>query len=153
MSLILRRSLIFVILLIAGLVLYSLLYGMRADRYDETAVPYLESALPKLTSWQYAKLKPLLSPEAQLVFENEKVQTAYRLFSRLGQLKSADKPQYKGSSTDTSQALGEVEVVAYEVLLEFDSGPAVIKINLVADGESYYINHFGIQSEVFSDPG
>ena len=151
MSLILKRSMIFVVLLIAGLVLYAVWYGIRADRYDDTAIPYLESALPILTSWQYTQLEPLLSPTARDVFESEKVRSAYRSYSRLGQFKSAGRPQYMGNSSDTSTALGDVEVIAYKVLMELDSGPAVIKINLVADGTSYYVNHFGIQSEMFAD--
>ena len=151
MSLILKRSMIFVVLLIAGLVLYAVWYGIRADRYDDTAIPYLELALPKLTSWQYTQLEPLLSPTARDVFESEKVRSAYRSYSRLGQFKSAGRPQYMGNSSDTSTALGDVEVIAYKVLMELDSGPAVIKINLVADGTSYYVNHFGIQSEMFAD--
>ena len=84
MSLILRRSLIFFVLLLAGLVLYSFWYGMTADRYEETAIPYLESAMPKLTSWQYDQLRPLLSPAARLDFENEKLRAAYQSFSRPG---------------------------------------------------------------------
>ena len=148
---VLQRSFIFITLLIAGLVAYSLWFGIRADRYEETAIPYLESALPKLISWQYAELEPLLSPEARLVFENAKVQAAYRSYSRLGQFKSAGKPQYIGNSTDSSSALGDVELIAYQIPLEFDSGPAMIKINLIAYGKSYYVSHFGIHSEIFVD--
>jgi hypothetical protein len=151
MPLILRRSLIFFTLLIGGLVLYSLWYGIKADRYEETAVPYLESALPKLTSWQYEQLKPMLSPAARLDFENEKVQAAYRLFSQLGQLKSMGKPQFIANRNDTSKALGDIEIIDYQVPLQFDSGPAVIKIKLAADGNSYYIHHFGFHSEIFAD--
>jgi hypothetical protein len=150
MPLILRRSLIFFALLIGGLVLYSLWYGIKADRYQETAVPYLESALPKLTSWQYEQLKPLLSPTARLDFENEKLQAAYRLFSKLGQFKSMGKPQYITYRNDTSKELGDIEVIDYQVPLQFDSGPAVIKITLAADGKSYYIHQFGIHSEIFA---
>jgi hypothetical protein len=151
MPLILRRSLIFFALLIGGLVLYSLWYGIKADRYEETAVPYLESALPKLTSWNYEQLKPMLSPDAQLDFENEKLQAAYRLFSQLGELKSIGKPQYITDRNDTSKELGDIEIIDYQVPLQFDSGPAVIKIKLVADGKSYYIHRFGFQSEIFVD--
>jgi len=150
-SLVLQRSFIFITLLIAGLVAYSLWFGIRADRYEETAVPYLESALPKLISWRYAQLEPLLSPEARLVFKNEKVQAAYRSYSRLGQFKSAGKPQYIGNSSDNSSALGEVELVAYQIPLEFDSGPALMKINLIASDKSYTISHFGIHSKIFTD--
>lgn len=149
MSLILRRSLIFFALLIGGLVLYSFWYGIKADRYEETVVPYLESALPKLTSWQYEQLKPLLSPTARKDFENEKLRTAYLLFSQLGQLKSMGKPQYITDRFDSSTELGDIEIIDYQVPLQFDSGPAVIKITLAADGNLYYIHHFGFHSEIF----
>jgi hypothetical protein len=151
MSLILRRSLIFFALLLAGLVLYSFWYGMKADRYEETAILYLESVMPKLTSWQYDQLRPLLSPAARLDFENEKVRAAYQSFSRLGQYQSMEKPRYTASRTDSSQEFGDIEVVDYQVSLQFDSGPAVIKIKLVADGKSYHIQHFGFHSEIFAD--
>jgi hypothetical protein len=151
MSLILRRSLIFIGLLLAGLVLYSFWYGIKADRYEETAIPYLESVMPKLTSWQYDQLRPLLSPAARLDFENEKVRAAYQSFSRLGQFQSMEKPRYTASREDSSEELGDIELIDYQAALQFDSGPAAIKIKLVADGKSYYIRHFSIQSEVFAD--
>ncbi len=146
-----RNRLWIIILLVAGLVMYALWYGIKADRYDETAIPYLELALPRLTSWRYEQLRPLLSPAAQQDFENEKVRAAYAAFSRLGQLISMEKPQYVASQSDNSDELGEIEVVDYKVLLQLDSGPAMIKIKLVADGQSYHIQHFGIHSEQFAE--
>ena len=151
MSLVLRRSLIFIVLLMGGLVLYSLWFGIKADRFDDTAIPYLESSIPKLASWQYEQLKPLLSPAAKSDFENEKMKEAYRLFSRLGRFDSMERPRYSKDYSDTSQELGDIEVVEYQVSLQFDSGPAIIKIKLISDGESYYIHHFGIHSDIFSD--
>ena len=150
MGTILQRTLIFVGLLIAGLVVYSSWYGLKADRYNETVVPYLESALPKLTSWQYAQLKPLLSPQAQIEFDSDEGQAVYKLFSKLGRLESIGTPEYLGDRSETSEVLGDIEVVAYQVPLQFESGPGVIKINLASDGERYYIQHFGIHSEIFA---
>ncbi len=150
MSLILRRSLIFMCLLVGGLVLYSLWYGMKADRFEETAIPYLESAMPRLTSWKFEQLQPLLSPSARLDFENEKLRAAYQSFSKLGQFQSMDKPRYTASRDDSSKQLGDIEVVDYQVALQFDSGPAMIKIKLIADGNSYYVHHFGFHSEIFA---
>tara|TARA_R110002096_G_scaffold101548_1_gene224619 strand:+ start:94 stop:546 length:453 start_codon:yes stop_codon:yes gene_type:complete len=143
--------LIFFALLLAGLVSYSLWYGMKADRYDETAIPYFEAAIPELTSWQYQRLRPLLSPVARKVFEVEKVRMAYQAFSRLGRFQSMDKPQFVANSLENNAELGEIEVVDYQLLLQFDSGPAAMKIKLLVDGKSYYIHHFSIQSEVFAD--
>jgi hypothetical protein len=116
-SLILRRSLIFICLLAGGLVLYSLWYGIKADRYEETAIPYLESAIPMVSSWRYEQLDPLLSPGARADFKNEKLRAAYESFSRLGQFQSMEKPRYTASRDDISKALGDVEIVDYETSL------------------------------------
>jgi len=131
---------------------YALWFGIKADRFDETAVPYLESALPMLTSWKYEQLEPLLSPAARRDFENENVRAAYQSFDRLGRMISMEKPQYVASQSDSSDVLGDIEVVDYQVVMQLDSGPAVIKVKLVADGKSYFIHHFGIHSELFVDP-
>jgi len=147
---ILNRTLKFVALVVVGLIVYSLWYGIKADRYDETVVPYLELTLSKLTSWQYAQLKPLLSPQAQDEFETEEGQAVYRLFGKLGRLESSGTPEYLGDRSETSKALGDIEVVAYQVPLQFESGPGIIKIHLASDGERYYIHHFGIRSEIFA---
>ena len=130
---------------------YALWFGIKADRFDETAIPYLESAMPSLTSWEYEQLKPLLSPAARGDFENEKVRAAYRSYDRLGQMISMEKPQYVASQTASSDELGEIEEVDYKVLLQLDSGPAMIKVKLVADGRSYHVHHFVIHSEQFAD--
>jgi len=151
MSLVLRRSLIFIVLLMGGLILYSLWFGIKAGRYDDTAIPYLESSIPELASWQYQQLKPLLSPNAKSDFENEKLREAYQQFDRLGQFKSMEKPRYTKSYSATSETLGDVDVVEYQVSSQFASGPAVIKIKLIADGDSYYIDHFGIHSDIFTE--
>lgn len=152
MSPILKRSLIFVALMAAGLVLYMYWYNIKAERYNDTAIPYLEKALPKMVSWQYSELEPLLSPTARTVFASEKVQAAYRGFSRLGMLQSMSRPEFMGNRSEKIDKLGEVELIAYQVSLEFDSGPATIKINLATDGQHYYIHHFGFHSEIFAGP-
>lgn len=151
MSPILKRSLIFFALMAAGLVLYMSWYNIKAERYNETAIPYLEQALPKLASWQYPELEQLLSPTAQAVFASDKVRAAYQAFSRLGRLQSMSRPEFMGNRSKTIEDLGDVELIAYQVPLEFETGPAVIKLNLASDGQRYYIHHFGIHSQIFSD--
>jgi len=150
MSLILRRSLIFITLLAGGLVLYSLWYGIKADRYEATAIPYIDSVMPAVTSWQPERLIPVLSPNAKLEFENEKLRAAYRALSRLGQFQTMQKPRFVASRADSSEQLGDVELIDYEVELQFDSGPAILKIKLVADGHSYHVRQFGFHSQIFA---
>ncbi|MFZ9037863.1 MAG: hypothetical protein ACO3DT_07330 [Gammaproteobacteria bacterium] len=151
MSPILKRSSIFVALMAAGLVLYMSWYNIKAERFNETAIPYLEQALPKLISWRYPELDTLLSPTAKTVFRSDKVRAAYQEYSRLGPLQSMGRPEFMGNRSETIEGLGEVELIAYQVPLQFESGPAVIKLNLASDGQRYYIHHFGIHSHIFAD--
>ena len=120
-------------------------YRLRAVPPDQ------QSALPELASWQYDRLKPLLSAEARVEFESEQGQAVYRLFSRLGRLESLGRPEYLGDRSDTIESVGDILVLAYQVPLQFESGPAVIKLNLGTDGENFFIHHFGIHSEIFAD--
>ena len=144
-----HRSLIFVGLLVAGLVVYAAWYGIKADRYDKVAIPYLDSALPELASWRYERLQPFLSPEARIEFDSDEGQAIYQLFSKLGRLESQGKPEYLGERSTSTELLGDIQLLAYQVPLQFETGPAIIKLNLVNDGQRYFIHHFGIHSEIF----
>ena len=152
MHLILKRSLIFVTLMMAGLVVYVMWFNMNAEKYDETAIPYLNKALPKVATWNYSEFKTMLSPRALAEFEKDKGKEVYRLFTRLGRLESIGKPQYLSDKSESSSGLGEVEIVSYSVPVLFESGPAVIKILLAANGRSYFIHHLGISSEIYKEP-
>jgi len=61
-----------------------------------------------------------------------------------------EKPRFTASHNDSSKELGDVEIIDYQVTLQFDSGPAMMKIKLVADGNSYHVQHFGFHSEIFA---
>jgi hypothetical protein len=146
-----KRTLIFFALLVAGLVLYVQWFSIQADNYDKTVVPYLDAALPKLTSWQYTELRPLLSPQAQLEYDSAQGQATYQLLSKLGALEAAGKPAYLGDHSASSAGLGDIQLVTYQVPLEFESGPALIKFKLAIDArQQYFIHQFGIQSEIFA---
>ena len=91
------------------------------------------------------------SESARVEFESEQGQAVYRLFSRLGRLESQGRPEYLGDRSDTTESLGDILLLAYQVPLQFESGPAVIKLNLAADGQNYFIHHFGIHSQIFAE--
>lgn len=152
MDLILQRSLVFVGLMIAGLVLYSLMFSIKADRYDEIAIPYLNRAIPELASWEFSRLEPLLSPQGREIFKTEQGQSIYRLFRQLGELKSFDKPQYLSEKlNENDDRAGDINLVTYSVPAEFEAGPALITLSLLVEGKTYSIYQFGIHSEIFAD--
>ncbi len=145
----LKRSLIFIALMVAGLLFYSLWFGMNADKYDKTVLPYLHSTLPMLDSWQYPDFKPLLSAQAQAEFETEAGQAVYRRLSGLGKYKSIGKPQYSTDRSEFISGQGEVNIVSYTVPVVFETGPATIKLHLILQDGSYLIHHFRVNSGIF----
>ena len=151
MPTVLKRTLLFLTLMLAGVALYAFWYGISADKYDETAVPYFEKHLTDITSWKYTKLKPLLTPQAQTEFETKAGRATFLLFTQLGQFQSSGKPQFGAKGVEFSEGLGDVDIVSYTVPVVFDTGPAVIKANLVINGDSYIIQHIGISSAVFAE--
>jgi len=138
--------------MIAGLAVYVMWFDMKAEKYDETVIPYLNKALPKVSTWNYSEFKPMLSPRALAEFEKDKGKAVYRLFTRLGDLESIGKPQYISNNSESSSALGEIDIDSYKVPVVFESGPAVIKILLAGNGQSYFIHHLGISSEIYKEP-
>jgi hypothetical protein len=151
MPTVLKRTLLFLTLMLAGVALYAFWYGISADKYDETAVPYFEKHLTDITSWIYSKLKPLLTPQAQTEFETKAGRATFLLFTQLGQFQFSGKPQFGAKGVEFSEGLGDVDIVSYTVPVVFDTGPAVIKANLVINGDSYIIQHIGISSAVFAE--
>ena len=53
--------------------------------------------------------------------------------------------------SESSRSFGEVDIVSYSAPVEFESGPAVIKINLASNGQSYFIHHLRINSAIYTE--
>ena len=151
MDSLLKRTTIFLGLMVAGLVFYVVWFNIKAESYDETAIPFLNDAIPRLSSWQLNEIEPLLSVQALELLSSEQGKAAYEGFAQLGQFKSMGKPQYKSENPAQTEELGKFRIATYNVPVEFDSGPAVIKINLAATDDNIYIHQFGIHSEVFAE--
>ena len=147
---ILQRTLIFIGLMIAGAILYSIWFGGKADKFDARVVPYLDKNLSVLVGWQYDQLLPLLSPPARVEFDTDDGRGFYKLLSNLGPLKTSGRPEYRSSDNASIDSMGEVTLVSYEVGLDFIAGPGMLKIQLLLGDEGVFVHHFGIQSEVFN---
>lgn len=151
MGSLLKRSLIFIGIMVAGLAFYAVRFNMIADNFDETAIPYLNKAIPKLASWQYDELEPLLSPQAREIFKTDEGRAGYQRLTKLGRLSKIEKPQYQSDTADHTEALGDIRLISYTIPADFDTGPAIIKIKLASTDEAYYIHQFGIHSEIFAE--
>lgn len=139
----------FFLFVVVPLVCAGVWFGLNASKYEEIAKPYLDKNMPIVTSWDFEQLKPLLTPEALKSFETERGQKTYKMFSKLGRLKSFDEPKYLSAKTGVSVGDDAYDVLNFTMLGHFDTGDALFTITLAKDNESYLINHININSDAF----
>lgn len=137
--------LVLIILLVGGFVWFNL----TSAEYVEEATPYLDENLPDALSWDYERLKPLLTPEAEEAFESERGKKVYRFFSRLGQLKSVEEPEFLAAKSGVSIGSGSYDITKFSMLGEFENGPARITVTLASVDTGYKIHYLHLSSDVF----
>jgi len=137
--------LVLFILLVGGFIWFSL----TSSEYIEEAKPYLDQNLPDALSWDLERLKPLLTPEAEEAFETDRGKKVYRFFSRLGQLKSFEEPEFLAAKSGVSIGTGSYDITKFSMLGEFENGPAQITVTLASVDSGYKIHYLHLNSDVF----
>ena len=136
---------IFAVLIIAGVITFSVL-AVKAIALDKESKAYVDEVTPKIlanltkeTLFQYAssELKNSASPE-----DFDKL---FNWFDKLGQFK-----EYKGSNGQAvisfTTERGKQTTGVYQAQVEFESGPATVKITTIKKGESWEIMGFHLNS-------
>ncbi|WP_019529841.1 hypothetical protein [Dasania marina] len=139
----------FFLVLIVIFICIGTWYAVNSSKYTEVAQPYLETNMPAVVSWDFEQLRALLTPESLKEFETERGQKVYRLFSKLGALKSFEEPQFLGAKAGATVREGAYDIVNFSMLGHFEAGDAQFTITLATEGESYLIHYININSDVF----
>jgi len=141
----------FLLVLVVIFIGAAIWYSISSSKYEEIAKPYLEKNMPLVVSWDLDKLKPLLTPQARKTFETERGQKVYKLFSKLGKLKSFEEPQFLNAKTGVTVAEGAHDIVNFSMPGHFEKGDAVVTVTLATVGDSYQIHYIHINSDVFME--
>ncbi len=139
----------FFLVLIVIVLCAAIWVAISASEYTESAKPYLEKNIPAIVSWDFEKLRPLLSEEALKNFETERGQKVYRMFSKLGRLVSLEEPQFVSSKSGVTFEEGSFDIVNFSILGHFEAGDALLTISLAQEDEAYSIYYININSDVF----
>lgn len=139
----------FFLVLIILFLCVSIWFAVSSSKYTEIAQPYLEKNMPAVVSWDFEQLRPLLTPEALKAFEAERGRKVYKMFSKLGALKSFEEPQFLGSKAGVTIGDGAFDVVNFSLLGHFEAGDAQISVTLAASEDSYLIHYINIRSDAF----
>ncbi len=139
----------FFLVLIVIFIAVGIWFAINSSKYTEIAQPYLQENMPVAVSWDFEQFKPLLTPEALKEFQTDRGQKIYKVFSKLGTLKSFDDPQFISANAGVSVGAGAYDVVTFSMQGHFQAGDALVTITLAETNNSYLIHHISINSDVF----
>ena len=142
----------FALILMVAFAVVGIGFNLYASKYLDAATPYLEQNMPAVVSWDFERLKPLLTPESRAVFETEQGQRVYKMFSKLGRLTSLDAPKFLNAKAGVALDKEPYEVINFSILGHFEAGDVEITLTLVTAGDSYQIDYINMGSDAFLAP-
>ena len=138
-------AVILIIFIIAAVIFIS-----RALKLDREATAYIQDAVPKIVAqWNAQELVDRATPELLAATKSrEELDRLFIMFRQLGALKHLDTP--KGMVTSGAfSGTGLVTIGNYTSKVEFEHGIAMMQIQLRRVDDTWKINGFHINSDVF----
>ncbi len=132
-----------ILVLLIGVAVWT---GYQSADYETTAVPYIEEAIPRISSWDPVTIKSYMSPEVMAEIPEEQFLETTKAFTKLGDLESVGKPEFTKIMSNATITEGSGTLVTYVVPVKYSNGDATITIILKDLGESFEIYNLNINS-------
>lgn len=132
--------------LITLFVIIGVWSGYKSSTYEKTAIPYLDVAIPEISTWETDAMKKYLTPSVLADVSEKDLNTVVRTLSKMGEL--VELGQYEFSSV-TSKALiggGSGTFVTYVVPANYENGQATLTVTLKEEGDSFSVYQFNLNS-------
>jgi hypothetical protein len=125
----------------------------RGLKLDRQAKAYIQDAVPKIVEhWSSQELVDRATPALVSAGGSRKdIDRLFAMFQKLGNLKQLDTPEGTVGSQWFSGE-GTVTLGTYTARADFENGAASIRIQLRRVGDTWKINGFRINSDVFLAP-
>lgn len=139
--------------IIVIIVIAAAIFIPRTLKLDREATAYIQDAVPKIvTNWSSQELVDRATPELMDAAKSrDRLDRLFVMFQQLGSFKHLDKPKGTvGSSAFSGE--GTVTLGNYTAQGDFEKGKASIKIQLRRVNNTWKINGFHINSDVFLPP-
>ena len=146
---ILKRIVLVVLLIILFFALIGLWAWKEQSDYESTAVPYLESVIPEIVTWNPDVIWDYYDDEVRSVVSQEDSAKVIRYLSQLGTLDSLSRPQFRQVTSSATLKTGTKKLVVYQVPAVFENGDATIGVTLVDRDGEFSIYHFKVNSMAF----
>ncbi|MBI4697107.1 MAG: hypothetical protein HY749_24140 [Gammaproteobacteria bacterium] len=140
---------------LAILLCIYLLYGYlqrQEDVYRQTYVPFLNSTIPSISTWDPKRVASLFVEKARPNVLSPESVAALALYSHLGKLKDFEAPVFERVETGMDPVLGTYKVVVYSTKAIFENGSAVLTMNVTEKGGNMYLTFLNIAPTYFAAP-
>jgi hypothetical protein len=143
---------VFAVIILAFIVLFAV-FIPRAFKLGNEATAYIQTEVPKIVKhWNAQGLVDRATPDLIAAAKSrEDLDRMFVMFQQLGSLKHLDTPSggvHIGASTNH----GSATIANFTADAEFEKGPATISIQLLRTDDTWKINGFRIESNVFLPP-
>ncbi len=111
---------------------------------EEAFPPYIQEAVPKLTTWDIEQYKLLMSKQGMASATPEQWQLYLDVFKKLGELQYVGVPELKARHVAFTVSTAPTTFAVYLVPLTFDTGEAHVQLGLQLNNGEVEINsvHF-----------
>ena len=137
------------IIFLSIIVIFALIGGWtywKSTEYKETAVPYIKENIPRLSGWNAEVVKSLLAPSVLKVTKDEDLEKLMKWFSKLGDLKDIEEPQFVNVTTSATVVHSKQTIVTYSIPAHYQNGDAIITMRLLEVGEGFKVYQFHLAS-------
>ena len=134
-----------------GLTFTGLIYWASEGtaEHNAKAIPYINEIVPELSKWKIDAYEKHFMESVYKDLDKEQLAKVIEYFSKLGALKSLEKPQLQTINSHANTSNGVGEKVIYKVKGNYEKGPADIDITLHVTENGYELYHFYISSTAF----
>lgn len=140
-----------VLTLVLLFVLVAVWSGYKSSQYEETAIPYMDTAIADISTWELETFKKYLTASELEDINQSDLEKLIRALSKMGKLVEIGEYQF---NTVTSRALaggGSGTFVTYTVPATYENGNATLIITLKEEADSFSVYHFKLNSLALFD--
>ncbi|WDE06736.1 hypothetical protein SG34_007480 [Thalassomonas viridans] len=120
--------------------------GYKSAGYEETAVPYINKAIPEISKWQPDIMKSYMAPEPLAQVSEDDFLEMVRILSKMGKLISTETPVFQSVNSSSTVSDGSMTLVTYHIPAKYENGDANLIVVLKEKDESFEVYYFKVES-------
>jgi len=147
----LKKFIIYVLFVFTcGLSIFFVYNYMQSSAYEATAIPYIKTVLPQISTWDSVKVRESMAPEVLERVTDTDLNALMQSLSKVGTLTSIDSIKFKNKASGENITRGKQPLVTYELETQYSSGAVNVTLTLLDRGDSFDLYHFNFQSEALA---